>query len=81
MLARRVSSRLCYKRYSTSLPLVSIPKADIFKFGDAPPSPPLFAGLDWTIRDGEAWAVVGHGSARKTQLLEVRENYLTYTVY
>jgi hypothetical protein len=55
------------------LPLVSIPRADIYRFGHAPPSTPLLAGLEWNIQDnpGEAWAVVGHGSARKTQILEV----------
>jgi ABC-type molybdenum transport system ATPase subunit/photorepair protein PhrA len=63
--------RRCYSTSATALPLLSVSKAEIFKFGDGPPKPPLFGALEWTVHEHEAWAVVGRGSARKTQLLEV----------
>jgi ABC-type molybdenum transport system ATPase subunit/photorepair protein PhrA len=75
MLARcRPLPRRWYSTKSNAeneLLLLNIPHADVFRFGDAPPATPLFSALDWRVRDDEAWAVIGHGSARKTQLLEV----------
>jgi molybdate transport system ATP-binding protein len=33
--------------------------------------PPLFTGLNWTIRDGETWAIVGPTGGGKTTLAEL----------
>ena len=52
--------------------VVRIPKANIYRFGDSNKARPVLAGVDWTVREGESWAVVGSGAGEKTALLEVR---------
>ena len=52
--------------------VVRIPKANIYRFGDSNKAGPVLAGVDWTVREGESWAVVGSGAGEKTALLEVR---------
>ncbi|KDQ12000.1 hypothetical protein BOTBODRAFT_113519 [Botryobasidium botryosum FD-172 SS1] len=47
--------------------VISIPRADIYRFGEAHPSPPLFKDVEWEVKDGQTWAVVG---PEKTALLE-----------
>ncbi len=37
---------------------------------------PILSDVDWTIRDGERWAVLGPNGAGKTTLLEVASLYL-----
>jgi ABC-type molybdenum transport system ATPase subunit/photorepair protein PhrA len=51
--------------------VVRIPKANIYRFGDSNRTRPVLAGVDWTVREGESWAVVGSGAGGKTALLEV----------
>ncbi|EPQ55255.1 P-loop containing nucleoside triphosphate hydrolase protein, partial [Gloeophyllum trabeum ATCC 11539] len=55
----------------TSQPLIHIPKSNVYRFDDTKGTSPLFRDLQWTVRDGESWAVVGAGSGEKTALLEV----------
>ncbi len=67
---------LAEKHFSTSesaQTILTIPKADVYQFGDANKASPVFKDLEWTIRDGESWAIVGPAGNEKTQLLEVRE--------
>ncbi|KZV63619.1 P-loop containing nucleoside triphosphate hydrolase protein [Peniophora sp. CONT] len=42
-------------------PLIRIPQADIYRFGEA--RKPLLRDVDLTVREGESWAVVGAGSS------------------
>ncbi|KAH9022493.1 P-loop containing nucleoside triphosphate hydrolase protein [Lactarius hengduanensis] len=50
--------------------VVRIPKANIYRFGDSNSARPVLTGVDWTVREGESWAVVGSGAGEKTALLE-----------
>ncbi|KAI9441834.1 P-loop containing nucleoside triphosphate hydrolase protein [Lactarius indigo] len=50
--------------------VVHIPKANIYRFGDSDSARPVLTGVDWTVREGESWAVVGSGAGEKTALLE-----------
>ena len=52
--------------------VVRIPKANIYHFGDSNKARPVLAGVDWTVQEGESWAVIGSGAGEKTALLEVR---------
>ena len=52
-----------------SWPVLNIPQASVYRFGDSIASKPVFTDLKWTIEDGENWAIVG--SASKTPLIEV----------
>ncbi|KZO92288.1 P-loop containing nucleoside triphosphate hydrolase protein [Calocera viscosa TUFC12733] len=64
-----------YRRYSGPAQnkdiVLRLPACDVYRYGEAPPKPPLFSGVDWIIREGEAWAVVGTASSGKNDLLEV----------
>ena len=53
--------------------VIHIPRADVFRFGDANGASPVFEGLEWTVNEGENWAVVGSGCGQKTALLQVRQ--------
>ncbi|KAH9174354.1 P-loop containing nucleoside triphosphate hydrolase protein [Lactarius sanguifluus] len=50
--------------------VVRIPKANIYHFGDSDSARPVLTDVDWTVREGESWAVVGSGAGEKTALLE-----------
>ena len=66
---------LCRRNYSTnqsSSKIVHIPRSNVYRFGDANGARGVFRDLEWTVNDGESWAVVGSGSGEKTALLEVR---------
>ena len=63
MVARQLSSYV-----------VRIPKANIYRFGDSDRTRPVLAGVEWTVREGESWAVVGSGAGEKTALLEVKRD-------
>jgi hypothetical protein len=51
--------------------VVRIPTANIYRFGDPNNARPVLRAVDWTVREGESWAVVGSGAGEKTALLEV----------
>ena len=53
--------------------VLHIPKANVYRFGDPDNAPPVFRDLQWTVKDGESWAVVGSGSGQKTALFQVSE--------
>lgn len=51
-----------------------IPHADVFRFGDSNRASPVLKDVDWTVNEGENWAVVGSGSGGpKTAVLQVRK--------
>jgi hypothetical protein len=51
--------------------VVRIPNANVYRFGDPNGARPVLRAVDWTVREGESWAVVGSGAGEKTALLEV----------
>ena len=53
-----------------------IPNANIYRFGDPNGARPVLRAVDWTVREGESWAVVGSGAGEKTALLEVSQGEL-----
>jgi ABC-type molybdenum transport system ATPase subunit/photorepair protein PhrA len=53
--------------YSTA-PIIHIPKANIYCFGDSNSAKPVFGGFEWTVNEHESWAVMGSG---KTALFQV----------
>ncbi|KLO15145.1 P-loop containing nucleoside triphosphate hydrolase protein [Schizopora paradoxa] len=65
------------RSYSTSnQTILNIPKANVYRFGDPNKASPVFKDLEWTIRDGESWAIVGPAGNEKTQLLEMLLGYM-----
>ncbi|KAI0300031.1 P-loop containing nucleoside triphosphate hydrolase protein [Multifurca ochricompacta] len=46
-------------------------RASIYLFGDPNSARPVLRDVDWTVREGESWAVVGSSASEKTALLEV----------
>jgi len=52
--------------------VVHIPQANVFRFGDSNRASPVFKNVEWTVNEGESWAVIGSGG-KKTALLQVRE--------
>ncbi|KAI0301736.1 P-loop containing nucleoside triphosphate hydrolase protein [Multifurca ochricompacta] len=50
--------------------VLCIPKANIYRFGDPNSAQPVLRDVNWTVREGESWAVVGSGASEKTALLE-----------
>lgn len=51
--------------------VVRIPNANVYRFGDPDGARPVLRAVNWTVREGESWAVVGSGAGEKTTLLEV----------
>ena len=58
-----------YYRHSSHV--VHIPTANVYRFGEFNSARPVLRSADWTVRQGESWAVVGSGAGEKTALLEV----------
>src|ERR1700748_1482950 len=56
--------------------VVRIPNANIYRFGDPDGAQPVLRAVDWTVREGESWAVVGSGVGEKTALLEVSKTII-----
>jgi ABC-type molybdenum transport system ATPase subunit/photorepair protein PhrA len=71
-------NHLLFRRlYSTrSRSILHLPKANVYKFGDGDAARPVFRQLEWSILDGENWAVVGASSkssvVKVSQLLLLR---------
>jgi ABC-type molybdenum transport system ATPase subunit/photorepair protein PhrA len=71
-MVTRHGIRTCYQHRATySSHVVRIPTANVYRFGDPNNAKPVLRALDWTVREGESWAVVGSGAGEKTALLEV----------
>ena len=51
--------------------VIHIPKADVFRFGDTRASDAIFKDLEWTVKDGESWAVIGATPSSKSELFQV----------
>ena len=57
---------------STDVAVLRIPRANVYRFGDGNSALPVFKDLEWTINDGESWAIVGPAGSEKSCLLDVR---------
>ena len=51
--------------------VIHIPRADVFRFGDTKASDAIFKDLEWTVKDGESWAVIGATPSSKSELFQV----------
>ncbi|KAJ7153497.1 P-loop containing nucleoside triphosphate hydrolase protein [Mycena crocata] len=56
--------------------VLHIPKADVYRFGDANKAAPVFRGLEWSINLNESWAIVGSGSGEKSSLFDMLMGHL-----
>lgn len=52
-------------------PVIQIPRAKVYRFGSAASATPVFQDLEWTVKEGESWAIVGSASGEKTALFQV----------
>lgn len=57
--------------------ILRIPKADVYRFGDGGKATPVFKDLEWTITEGDSWAIVGPAGNEKSLLLEVKSLFST----
>jgi ABC-type molybdenum transport system ATPase subunit/photorepair protein PhrA len=70
-------SRAYTTQESSQNTVLHIPTANVYRFGDPNNARPVFSDLQWTVKDGESWAVVGSGSGEKSALFQVSEHYST----
>ncbi|KAI5122342.1 hypothetical protein M0805_002509 [Coniferiporia weirii] len=56
--------------------IINIPRADVYRFGDGNRAAPVFKDLEWTVKEGESWAIVGPAGSEKTHLLEMLLGYM-----
>ncbi len=68
--------RFQHSTAASSSYVVRIPNANVYRFGDPDGTRPALQAVDWTVREGESWAVVGSGAGGKRALLEVSEREL-----
>lgn len=56
---------------SVSNAVLRIPKANVYRFGDGNRANPVFKNLEWTVKEGENWAIVGPAGSEKSDFLDV----------
>ncbi|KAI6168653.1 P-loop containing nucleoside triphosphate hydrolase protein [Pisolithus thermaeus] len=56
--------------------VIRIQGSNIYQFGDPNVAAPVFRDVNWTVREGECWAVIGSGSHQKTTLLQTLRGHL-----
>ncbi|KAL1705831.1 P-loop containing nucleoside triphosphate hydrolase protein [Schizophyllum commune] len=61
--------------------LIHIPKANVYRFGDGNHAPPALRDLEWTVKPGENWAVIGSGTGHKTTVFETLTGHHRITPY
>lgn len=52
-------------------PVLHIPQAKVFRFGAANSQTPALDNLEWSINEGEGWAVVSSGGSEKAVIMDV----------
>jgi hypothetical protein len=51
--------------------ILTIPKANVYNFGDTNSASPVFHDLAWRVLEAQSWAVVSPGSGAKSNLFQV----------
>ena len=51
--------------------VIQIPRANVYRFGQANTNQPVFKDLEWTVKENESWAVVGPAGSEKSDLMNV----------
>ncbi|KAG1726954.1 P-loop containing nucleoside triphosphate hydrolase protein [Suillus paluster] len=74
-----VKSRLYSDRAVDTGAIVQISRSNIYRFGNPNFAAPVFRDVEWTIGEGENWAVIGTGSKQKTALLQTLLGHLRIT--
>ncbi|KAG7091397.1 hypothetical protein E1B28_010434 [Marasmius oreades] len=65
-----------------STTVIDIPKADIYSFGAATSkTSPIFTDVEWQVKKGESWAVVGGNSGEKNLLFQTLLGHLRISPY
>ncbi|KAJ7881296.1 P-loop containing nucleoside triphosphate hydrolase protein [Mycena olivaceomarginata] len=75
-LAENLVSSRSINLASTSATVLNIPRADVYRFGDANRATPVFRDLQWSIKSNESWAVVGSGSGEKSSVFDMLMGHL-----
>lgn len=60
--------------------LIRILRANVYRFGDGNKATPIFKDVEWTVKGGESWAIVGPAGSEKTDFLEVSQRSLLKTL-
>ncbi|KAF8921840.1 P-loop containing nucleoside triphosphate hydrolase protein [Mucidula mucida] len=66
-------------RHHSTKAVVHIPKANIYRFGDA--SRPVFRDVNWTVNENENWAVISSASHEKHDLFQTLLGHLRISPY
>ena len=61
--------------HTTKLPILTIPTANVYGFGDSDAAEPVFRDLEWHVHEGDSWAVLGSGG-EKARLFQVCTNHV-----
>jgi hypothetical protein len=61
--------------------VIHIPRANVFRFGDTGASDATFKDLEWTVKVGESWAVVGATPSSKSELFQVCHSTILNTCH
>ena len=68
----KTRNHIYLRRYSHTPAIIDIPKAHVYRFGDSNRASPVFKDLQWTVHEGESWAIISAGrGGQKTTLLQV----------
>ncbi|KAJ7760613.1 P-loop containing nucleoside triphosphate hydrolase protein [Mycena maculata] len=70
------SSARTLKHFAKDPLVLNIPRADVYRFGDANRATPVFRDLEWSIKANESWAIVGTGSGEKQTLFDMLMGHL-----
>ncbi|KAJ6592656.1 P-loop containing nucleoside triphosphate hydrolase protein [Mycena capillaripes] len=70
------SSSRSIKFASIRTAVLHIPKANVYRFGDANRATPVFRDFEWSIKTNESWAVVGSGSGEKSSVFDMLMGHL-----
>lgn len=64
--------RTIHKQHNAQSVIVHIPKSNVFRFGDSNNASPIFRDLEWTVNEGENWAIISMSGSQKAVLFQVR---------
>ncbi|KAK7057939.1 p-loop containing nucleoside triphosphate hydrolase protein [Favolaschia claudopus] len=70
------SQKAQVRRLNSVSTVLNVPKADIYRFGDANRATPVFHDVEWSIKATDSWAVVGTGSGEKSSVFDMLMGHL-----